>query len=197
MRTLLAALLVTLTARTALTDEREINLVLTSGPTALQRHGSWNLGGGAQMRAGYGIVDALAVEASGGCDYLSSMAHPGGAGYGDDVDVIYNATRCAFVPGLQARFGARYVWSVAAGLGYRYERRTDRVAVSRASNVQLTSLPKSTQHHLVGTIRGGFEYRIWDYFAVGADILALKTLAYGPDDLELRGALTLGVYVYP
>ena len=188
-----------LPAAAAQADEREIMLSVVSGPTFLHREGRWNVGGGAMLRAAYGLpdIDVVAVELNGGCDYLSSIRGVGDPKLGQDVHVIYDATRCGFVPGVVLRLGARLVGTVGLGLGYRYESHSHQVAVANGSNVLIEQLPKASEHQVVITGRGSVEYRIWDLFSVGADATGLKIIANGPaSDLELKIAVTMSVYFY-
>jgi hypothetical protein len=94
------------------------------------------------------------------------------------------------------RFGFRYVATLGAGLGYRFERITAR-RLFADNNALIDNLPAISNHILIATVRGSFELRPWDLLSAGVWSKATIQVVGGSPELDLAGGLSASVSFYP
>jgi hypothetical protein len=189
-------LLAVLGASPAHADEMEIQLALTPDFTLLQRDGGWYRGGGATIRAGYGLTDFIAADASLQCGRFGALERAGVTRAGRTGNILYDATQCR-VMGF-AGFRLRGQWALSAGpeLGYRFERRSNQAFVTE-SDILIEKLDASSRNALVAGIKAGLEFRPWDLLGLGLEVDAAKAIAGADHDVEIRLALVISVFFFP
>jgi len=158
-------------ASPALADEYEWQIGVAPGATIAWRDGHADLGISARTIAQYGLLDSLALEVSGSCDYVPGVSSKQSDSEYLTSPIFHDMQRCTLVPALVGRFGRRWVISISGGLGYRYERHTNREGFSRSGEFVPVE-PVETRHLMIIESGIGMELRVREVFGVGGILRA-------------------------
>ena len=192
----LLLLVITSAAGPAGAADREYQLALAPGYTVLNRGESYSQSAGVALLSAYGLTDWLSAEGQVQCDRFSGVLEPlpNPAKTGPQGE-RYDATRCSFVPTLAVHVGGLNVTTLALGLGYRFEKRSQQSVVGivpGGATRLLESKGDETLH--AGVLRSslGFERRLLEHYGIGARMgLTIPLGDVAAWDVSLSAVLSL------
>ena len=174
-------------------DESELEMGLAMQGSTLQRQGEQAFFAGIRGDFGYGLFDVLNAGGSVNCDRAQGIAGKAVAIRDVSGTRYYDSTRCAIIPNVTLRYGARIVGTVQAGAGYGVEVRSTRQIFS-PQNLVLKQESSETVHELMLMGELGVQWRVIESLAVGAYAGVVKGTATEP---VIRGGLRVSYFRFP